>query len=1109
LNTGRSEHVEQLHDDEAELDRSLDRYLYGDFFIHSRTNTNLCKSASQEQEVFINMNNENDNVKIEYRKNSMMQQNQDKQMDQAAFNNAGGKPSLSTSDETGAVHLLNRKPSQEHVDPDHEAKMLLKNLACKADYTTISKIVTPILSYLDANKPSGWEYSRFVRCVFLILMYNVKQQHAIVIKELIKHLDSHINSSAKLKCHIIKAISTCIRIAAMHSVGTAGQTIEIFTYLLKHLKSSVEKASTLRGQLLTKKVPSLSNQSANSMQHMAAAVNASHTSDTTAAKLNADLSEEYSLQRRIIDAMGQFTTNLPDYSKNDVVMFIARQINSQQFNYVDLAAANSNQTAAQQNVKEQLNSQLRAKYFECLYEICTKYRPTQLFSAFTSVPFIEDILRLTLVNDWASRRKAHEILHHLLDKYQLLGKIKCFKPNLFNELTSSSSGIVIVKRDPLSKSTSSFVKMGKTESNDTLNHLDAHQTKASSTSSLNKTSRNQTYLSQLDLSDTTLTSSKEDVQFMRKYGRIFLAHLNENLFLANNRRENYESIYLTTCLFLIGLYNENEFLVDLVRFGFHVQELALLNYEQTANFSFNSNCNVHKYICAYFILLSKSSNIPALYDYCSEICEMRRKKNLFQFVYPEYVLMESAASGIQSPRTSLNEIETEFKRELKASAKEYHFTVRQLKEPSKDAASQLNDKKGSVSIENLTKSTTNLNNHGQKTAPWLFNKKVIIEILESNGYATASLFTPNSEYSLSVGYLQQTLTSLQTALKYRSPYSDSVESFSNLAFDAKNANLGGSNGMLENPSGNDVYHAHRRGISSGGAVIGMSSGLGTSSSTQQIGSTPRRSLDIDSNQDGDDTSYDSASQYSIDQPVDLDYLNQQNAKLFYIDPSGTDTNQMTVNSVNFLKQNQDCNSFETIRKVLFNGNNNLASGGASLVNANAASLASSANNRSASHFAPNRFNTNNNINEDEDRTSNQSDPQLETSLRIISDFKQKPFDELRDTLRRKNYMNTEKYQQVFEFITKELTGSGATPTNSLGLISNSQTNTTVNTMQPQPVNGLHYTDSNGNLSNLADVANSSYSAVSLSSNPSTSIREAYNQKNIPLNDIEFPQLFMY
>ena len=64
-------------------------------------------------------------------------------------------------------------------------------------------------------------------------MYNVKQQHAIVIKDLVKHLDSHINSSAKLKCQIIGAISTCIRTAAMHSVGTTGQILEIFTYLIK------------------------------------------------------------------------------------------------------------------------------------------------------------------------------------------------------------------------------------------------------------------------------------------------------------------------------------------------------------------------------------------------------------------------------------------------------------------------------------------------------------------------------------------------------------------------------------------------------------------------------------------------------------------------------------------------------------------------------------------------------------------------------------------------------------------------------------------------------------------------------------------------------------
>lgn len=240
--------------------------------------------------------------------------------------------SASNSDEVGAMSLLNRKNSVEVVDPDHEAKMLLKNLASKADYTTISKIVLPILAYLDANQPSGWEYCRFVRCVFLILMYNVKQQHAIVIKELIKHLDSHINSSAKLKCHIIRAISTCIRIAAMHSVGTTGQINEIFTYLLKHLKSSVEKTSTLRTQLITKKMPA--STSTGSFQQVSA------NTATNDEKSKNDIVEEQNLQRRIIDAMGQFTANLPDYSKNDVVMLIAQQINSKQFNYIDVAQGN-------------------------------------------------------------------------------------------------------------------------------------------------------------------------------------------------------------------------------------------------------------------------------------------------------------------------------------------------------------------------------------------------------------------------------------------------------------------------------------------------------------------------------------------------------------------------------------------------------------------------------------------------------------------------------------------------------------------------------------------------------------------------------------------------
>ena len=175
------------------------------------------------------------------------------------------------------------------------------------------------------------------------------------------------------------------------------------------------------------------------------------------------MAQQQALQREIIAAMGQFTSHLPDYAKNDVIMFIARQINSQQFNYVDLG---------QKVVSHESSSakdQLRTKYFECLHEICTKYKPSQLFSAFTSGQFLEDILRLTLVADWSSRRKAHDILHLLLDKYQFLDKIKQFKPNLF-EYTSASS-VVRIKDNKMNKSLSTAANMGESKNNGNSNDL--------------------------------------------------------------------------------------------------------------------------------------------------------------------------------------------------------------------------------------------------------------------------------------------------------------------------------------------------------------------------------------------------------------------------------------------------------------------------------------------------------------------------------------------------------------------------------------------------------------------------------------------------------------
>ena len=121
------------------------------------------------------------------------------------------------------------------------------------------------------------------------------------------------------------------------------------------------------------------------------------------------------------------------------------------------------------------------------------------------------------------------------------------------------------------------------------------------------------------------TSSEE---FVRNNGRTFLAHLKVSLFLTNNRRESFKSLYVTSEL-LIELSNKKEFLGDFIQFAFDVQGLALIKHDNS-NFSFAAECNVHKFVCAYFLLLSKSSGFEEFEKYASAMCDLRRRRELFK-----------------------------------------------------------------------------------------------------------------------------------------------------------------------------------------------------------------------------------------------------------------------------------------------------------------------------------------------------------------------------------------------------------------------------------------------------------------------------------------------
>jgi hypothetical protein len=332
--------------------------------------------------------------------------------------------------------------------------------------------------------------------------------------------------------------------------------------------------------------------------------------------------------------------------------------------------------------------------------------------------------------------------------------------------------------------------------------------------------------------------------------------------------------------------------------------------------------------------------------------------------------------------------------------------------------------------------------------------------------------------------------------------------------------------------------------------------------------TPRRSIDVDSTYD-DETSYDSTSQMSVDQN-ELDYLTAQNIKLMSLDMSNptaylytnANTNSQNIaellqqqqqqqqsststNSFNMLKQQyflqqqqyQDFTSFETIKKVLFNGTGGVMAGGSNLSSSGVGggpTISPSGLALLNTAYTPGAVSNSMSQNRSVDNDSSQSsaaaaganEQNEAANLRIINEFKQKPFDELKQTLLRSSQMN-ENNTDVLELISKEMTGGGAGE----GKDSSPHGGGKHHHHHHNHHHGIHHShgpavtsvssltagESNGTndhapSSHVAAGTNKniSYSSLSTNSGNSVLLKEAYpQQKTATLNDIEFPELFMY
>lgn len=162
------------------------------------------------------------------------------------------------------------------------AEDCLKELMRRATFGHIKSVIRPVLKHLDSHdlwrlNPDGEQFSIKI---FKIIMFSIQTQHSYaVIQILMDHLDDMIRADGvskdqQIKIGIVTVLSGIIAIAAAESIGPS--VLEIINSLLEHLRTSI----------------------------------------------NTHGKREVKFQEAIMDTLAEFSSNLPDYQKTEILFFI-------------------------------------------------------------------------------------------------------------------------------------------------------------------------------------------------------------------------------------------------------------------------------------------------------------------------------------------------------------------------------------------------------------------------------------------------------------------------------------------------------------------------------------------------------------------------------------------------------------------------------------------------------------------------------------------------------------------------------------------------------------------------------------------------------------------
>ncbi|XP_044540239.1 protein EFR3 homolog A [Gracilinanus agilis] len=195
--------------------------------------------------------------------------------------------------------------------------------------------------------------------------------------------------------------------------GIGPTVLEVFNTLLKHLRLSVEfEAGERRGSM--------------------GSVNVS-----TSTKDN----DERIVQNAIIQTIGFFGSNLPDYQRSEIMMFIMGKVP---------VFGTTTHTLDTSQLGDLGTRRIQIMLLRSLLMVTSGYKAKTIVTALPA-PFLDPILSPSLMEDYELRQLVLEIMHNLIDRHDNRAKLRGIRiiPDVAD---------LKIKREKISKQDASFMK---------------------------------------------------------------------------------------------------------------------------------------------------------------------------------------------------------------------------------------------------------------------------------------------------------------------------------------------------------------------------------------------------------------------------------------------------------------------------------------------------------------------------------------------------------------------------------------------------------------------------------------------------------------------------